>query len=139
MILGVLAVIAAGQSFSCTPTAVWDGDGPIWCAEGPKIRLSGIAARETDGICKPNHPCPSASGKTPRDKLVQFLGGPRGTLPTGHVQVKAPAMRCLSDGSAGGSRTAAWCVTGSGLDLNCAMVRSGVALRWSRYWGSHRC
>lgn len=40
------AVIPAGQSFQCTPTRVWDGDGPIWCAEGPHVRLSGIAARE---------------------------------------------------------------------------------------------
>ena len=23
------AVVAAGQSFTCTPTHVWDGDGPI--------------------------------------------------------------------------------------------------------------
>ena len=22
-------VVAAGQSFACTPTAVWDGDGPL--------------------------------------------------------------------------------------------------------------
>ena len=45
------SIVPAGQSFNCTPTAVWDGDGPIWCAEGPHIRLSGIAAREMDGSC----------------------------------------------------------------------------------------
>ena len=38
-------VIAAGVAFTCTPVAVWDGDGPIWCMEGPKIRIAGIAAR----------------------------------------------------------------------------------------------
>ncbi|GAA4714919.1 hypothetical protein GCM10023325_08740 [Sphingomonas lutea] len=47
-------VIPAGQSFSCTPTVVWDGDDPIWCAEGPKIRIAGVAAREMDGTCKRN-------------------------------------------------------------------------------------
>lgn len=45
-LLLAVSVIPAGQSFNCTPTAVYDGDGPIWCAEGPHIRLSGIAARE---------------------------------------------------------------------------------------------
>ena len=27
----------------------------------------------------------------------------------------------------------------TGADLNCAMVRSGVALRWQRYWRDHCC
>ncbi len=67
MIVVALSVaISAGQTFNCTPVAVWDGDGPIWCAEGPKIRLAGIAAREIDGICKSGHPCPSASGLAAR-------------------------------------------------------------------------
>ncbi len=35
------SIVPAGQTFDCTLTAVWDGDGPIWCAEGPHIRLSG--------------------------------------------------------------------------------------------------
>jgi hypothetical protein len=43
------AVVPAGIAFPCTPVAVWDGDGPIWCAEGPRLRLAGIAARELDG------------------------------------------------------------------------------------------
>ena len=62
--------VPAGQSFDCTPTAVWDGDGPIWCAEGPHIRLSGIAAREMDGTCRPGHPCPAANPIAARDHLV---------------------------------------------------------------------
>lgn len=33
-LLAMAQVIAAGVTFSCTPQAVWDGDGPIWCAEG---------------------------------------------------------------------------------------------------------
>jgi endonuclease YncB( thermonuclease family) len=37
--------LLAGAAFTCTPVRVWDGDGPIWCAEGPKVRLAGIAAR----------------------------------------------------------------------------------------------
>lgn len=139
MILLALEIVAAGSAFVCTPTAVWDGDGPIWCAEGPRIRLSGIAAREIDGSCQPGHPCPSASGVEARDQLVRLLGGSRGRLATGHVRVVAAPMNCRSDGSAKGSRTAAWCRTSSGVDLNCAMVASGRAVRWQRYWGRHRC
>jgi endonuclease YncB( thermonuclease family) len=54
-----VAIASRGSTFGCTPTRVWDGDGPIWCAEGPRIRLSGIAAREMDGICRPNQSLPS--------------------------------------------------------------------------------
>lgn len=139
MILAALSIVAAGASFTCTPTAVWDGDGPIWCAEGPRIRLAGIAAREIDGTCRSNQPCPTASGPAARDGLVRLLGGPRGRSREGHVLVKAAPMRCTSDGSAGGTRTAAWCKTANGRDLSCALVEAGFALRWPRYWRGHRC
>lgn len=139
MIFAAIQIITAGQTFICTPIAVYDGDGPIWCAEGPKVRLAGIAAREMDGSCNSRQPCPAASAEATRDQLVRFLGGSRGRLSTGHVKVRASAMHCLSDGSAGGSRTAAWCIMANGTDLNCAMVRSGLALRWDRYWRRHRC
>ena len=139
MTFAALSVIAAGTYFTCTPTAVWDGDGPIWCAEGPRLRLAGIASREIDNSCRAGHPCPSVSGIVARNTLVRLLGGARGKLSEGHVTVGARPMRCLSDGSTGGSRTAAWCVTASGIDLNCAMIRSGSAVRWHRYWRQHHC
>lgn len=133
MILTLASVIAAGQIFTCTPTHVWDGDGPIWCAEGPKVRLAGIAAREIDGACRPGHPCPLARGDVARDALVRLVGRPVGKAPTGHVLVKGPALTCLSDGSGKGERTAAWCRTEMDIQINCAMVKGGYALRWARY------
>lgn len=139
LILSTLAIVAAGQVFTCTPVAVWDGDGPIWCAEGPKVRLAGIAAREIDGTCSAGHPCPAFTGVAARDELVRNLGGRRGSSPNGHIRVVTGPMTCRSDGSAGGSRTAAWCITHLGVDLNCAMVNSGAAARWKRYWRGHRC
>lgn len=132
-------VVPAGQVFFCTPVAVYDGDGPVWCREGPKIRLAGIAAREMDGTCNSNQPCPTSSAQQARDQLVSFLGGAKGTMSTGHIKVTARPMRCLSEGGGRGSRTAAWCQLANGLDLSCAMVRSGTTLRWARYWRQHRC
>lgn len=139
LLLLAAAIIPAGQSFPCTPTAVYDGDGPIWCAEGPRIRLAGIAAREMDGTCRDNQPCPNVSAERSRDELVKLLGAPIGRGREGHVLVRGAKMRCRSVGSAGGSRTAAWCVSPRGGDLSCAMVRGGWALRWARYWHSRRC
>lgn len=132
-------IVPSGQTFTCTPTHVWDGDGPVWCKEGPRLRLSGIAARELDGSCSPGHPCPAASGIAARDALVALLGTPTGVSRHGHILITGPALSCRSDGSAGGNRTAAWCVSPQHGDINCAMVRGGWALRWDRYWRGHRC
>ena len=132
-------VVPSGERFTCTPVAVWDGDGPIWCREGPRIRLAGIAARELDGSCRPGHPCPRASGREARDHLVTLLGGARGTLRTGHVVVRGPVLSCRSNGSARGSRTGAFCRSGKTGDLSCAMVRGGYAVSWARYDGRLVC
>lgn len=136
---GTPRVVAVGETFACTPVAVWDGDGPIWCAEGPRIRIAGVAARELDGSCSRGHPCSGVTGVEARDRLVRLLGGARGKLPTGHIKVSSAPMRCRSDGSAGGSRTAAWCKSPGFGDLSCAVVQAGGAVRWARYWKSHRC
>ena len=132
-------VVRTGASFRCTPVAVWDGDGPIWCAEGPKVRVAGVAAREIDDSCRVGQPCPSVSGTEARDRLVRILGGLRGALPEGHVVVRAPTLTCISDGSAGGSRTAAWCRSSAVGDLSCTVIAAGGAVRWTRYWRAHRC
>jgi endonuclease YncB( thermonuclease family) len=126
-------IVEAGERFACTPISVWDGDGPIWCAEGPRIRLAGIAAREIDEGCRQNQPCPDRSGHEARDHLVELLGGPKGETSDGHIRIDAAPLNCISRGHAVGSRTGAWCQTAAGIDLSCAMVQSGYALRWAQY------
>jgi endonuclease YncB( thermonuclease family) len=132
-------VIAAGKHFKCTPIAVWDGDGPVWCDEGPKLRLAGIAAREHDESCRANQPCPAATGVAARDALVILLGGATGTRSEGHVKVAGPQLECLSRGGARGNRTAAWCRMPDGRNLSCEMIASGTALRWPKYDPDNSC
>ena len=138
-LIAAILIVPAGEVFACTPTRVWDGDGPVWCEEGPRIRLAGIAAREHDGTCRSNQPCPAADEIEARDALVRLVGRPTGTSAQGHVLVRGPTMRCVSEGGGGGSRTAAWCVSPRGGDISCAMVRGGWALKWDRYWKGHAC
>lgn len=139
MLILAAQIVAAGVSFTCTPTRVWDGDGPIWCAEGPRIRLAGIAAREMDGSCRSGHPCPRASAVAARDHLVRLVGRPVGRSREGHVLVRATPLTCRSEGRGRGARTAAWCSTAAGTDLSCAMIQAGMAARWDRYWRGRRC
>lgn len=124
-------VVPSGKTFTCTATQVWDGDGPIWCEEGPRIRLHNIAARELDGSCRAGHPCPTASGIAARDHLVHLLGGAKGKSSYGHIRVSA-VLRCRSHGSGKGKRTAASCSTRRGEDLAALMIRDGYALLWKQ-------
>ena len=133
------AIIPAGQSFQCTPIRVWDGDGPIWCAEGPHVRLSGIAAREMDRSCRTGHPCPDADPVAARDALVALIGRPTGVSREGHILVEGPRMICISDGGAGGSRTAAFCRSPQSGDISCNMIKGGWAALWQKYWRRHKC
>ena len=133
------AIVARGERFTCTPQRVWDGDGPIHCAEGTKVRLAGIAARESDGSCRPGHPCPGSTAEAARDALAGLLGRTTGRARTGHLLIEGPALQCLSEGSAKGSRTAAWCSSPTVGDLSCAMLASGTVAKWQRYWRGHRC
>jgi len=135
MIFDPDATLQTQKRFPC----VWDGDGPIWCQEGPRLRLAGIAAREIDGTCSPGHPCPPASAEDACAALVALLGAPTGVSRHGHIMLTGPTLSCRSDGSAGGNRTASWCLSPRTGDTNCAMVHGGWAARWDRYWNNHRC
>ncbi len=109
---------ARPTTFTCTVTKVHDGDGPIWCAEGPKVRLTAISARELDGTCSPGHPCPSASAQQAQQVLWRLARGQK--------------LTCEATGTSY-SRVTAWCWRPDGVELNCAMVKSGTVLRWEKF------
>lgn len=123
------ATVPAGVAFTCTPISVWDGDGPIWCAEGPRLRLADVAARELDNSCRPHHPCPAATGIAARDELVRELGGARGTSRDGHILVSGPSLPCRSYGPDIYRRTLATCLL-AGKDIGKVLISAGVALPW---------
>lgn len=116
-------------AFTCTVASVTDGD-TFRCQEADisgrqiRVRVSGIAARETDGSCSPGHPCPSATAEAATAALSRLITGQR--------------LSCESAGRTHG-RIAAFCRREDGTDISCAMVDSGTALRWDRHWGAHRC
>lgn len=131
--------------FLCAVIAVHDADGPLWCASGEKVRLQGVAARELDGSCRPNQPCPVGSPITARTAAIVALGGrvdaqktarlaryERGVLQ--HVYLAPPHVRlsCTRTGTSRG-RVTAWCQLPSGRDLSCEAIRAGAAVRWAKF------
>lgn len=117
--------IAAGRTFTCTVLSVYDGDGPINCAEVDtegqpvSVRLRGIEARDNDNSCqlREETACPRASGAEAKAMLTQLAVG---------------RLQCTSFGPSY-NRVDASCQTASGVDLSCEMLRSGMAVRWPEY------
>ncbi|HEY1605045.1 MAG TPA: thermonuclease family protein [Allosphingosinicella sp.] len=132
-------------AFPCTPSYVHDGD-TFRCTDGTRIRVAGINAREIahegaethDNGCNPGAPCPQVDAVAAREKLVRLLGTPGAIDDYGNEHVSGPPLSCDPNGMSY-DRIAAFCFTGSGTDISCAMVAGGAAATWPRYWKDHRC
>ena len=115
--------LAAGKTFPCTVQSVYDGDGPINCAERDlsgnpvAVRVRGIEAREVDNRCPRANLCPQASGAEAKAVMERLAVG---------------RLECTSFGPSY-SRVDAHCRNASGQDLSCEMLRSGTAVRWPEY------
>lgn len=135
IVLAAVMIVPASKPFTCTPVQVWDADGSIWCAEGPRIRLHGIAAREMDGTCRAGHPCPDMPPIPARRALIRLFGAVAGeATATGHIRIsEASPLACRSHGGAGGNRTAARCNLPDGSDLGCRLIALGAAREWRQY------
>ena len=112
-----LAVSASKAPFSCRVTSVHDGD-TLRCADGTRVRLHAVAAREIDETCSAGHPCPTASAATARFELVKLA--------------ENRTLECHRTGQSY-NRVTAICDNDEGVEINCAMVRSGTALIWDRF------
>lgn len=108
---------AVESTFECRVSEIHDGD-TLRCADGTRIRLHAVAAREIDESCSPGHPCPAASAASARRALQDLAGG--------------QIIQCSQIGNSY-DRVTAICWTSSGREINCAMVRSGTTVLWERF------
>jgi endonuclease YncB( thermonuclease family) len=120
--------IPTGQSFAGVVTRVYDADGPIDVTVAPgrrvKVRLQGVGAVEADGSIRPGQPHGILDPKEARRRTAAIAMGKR--------------VVCVSKGSAGRDRTAAWCTLPDGRDLSCAVIVSGAGARWPKYDSQRR-
>lgn len=114
--------IATGSPFACTVLSVYDGDGPINCAEidhegqQVRVRLRGIDAREPDNSCQVET-CPPLSGREAKAILTRLAVG---------------RLQCVSFGPSY-NRVDSSCTNSAGVDISCEMIRTGAAVRWPQY------
>lgn len=129
--------------FICMAIALHDVDGPIRCQDGTRIRLAGIGAREIDGTCRPQQPCPKGDPIKARRAMAAAIGATIARETTqpdgGQIWFARPIrLRCEAVGVSYG-RVVAWCRIASGADLSCTAIRLSLAARWDRYWQAGRC
>ncbi|MBB4642644.1 thermonuclease family protein [Rhizorhapis suberifaciens] len=112
-----VAAIPSANQFSCKVSRITDGD-TLRCADGTRVRLHAVAARESDGSCKPGHPCPTASASEATATLSALASG--------------QTLQCEQTGTSY-NRVVAICRDEANIEINCAMIESGTALVWPRY------
>lgn len=115
--LPVATSAALETSFSCRVVSVHDGD-TLRCSDGTRVRLHAVAAREIDETCSVGHPCPAASASAARIALVKLA--------------ENRTLDCRRTGRSY-NRVTAICDNDEGIEINCAMVRSGTTLIWDRF------
>jgi endonuclease YncB( thermonuclease family) len=106
----------SGSTFPCAVAYVTDGD-TFRCSNGTRIRLSSIDTPEMPGSCRPGRQCAQGDPYAAKAALQRLIGGRT-------VQCEPVGMTY--------NRVAAWCHV-NGVDLSCAMVRSGHAIRLPQY------
>ncbi|QBQ50147.1 nuclease [Brevundimonas naejangsanensis] len=116
-LLNVPAPTSTEPTFSCRVVSVHDGD-TLRCSDGTRVRLHAVAAREIDGTCSEGHPCPAASAAAARLELVKLA--------------ENRTLACRRTGRSY-NRVTAICDNDEGVEINCAMVRSGTTLIWDRF------
>lgn len=110
-------MLAAAALFMCAPVSVYDGD-TLTCSSGVKVRLAAIDAPEM-GKCRGRRGrvCVPGDGKASKAALEKLAMGKR--------------LACRKTGTSY-SRVTAWCAV-DGVDLSCAMLRSGQAQYQPKY------
>lgn len=101
----------------CLVASVHDGD-TLTCADGTRIRIAAINARELHGApCPRDRPCPPMPAAAARDRLARIVAGR--TIQCRQVGISY--RRVVADCSVGGR------------NVGCAMVAAGAAAWWASY------
>lgn len=117
--------------FVCQVVRVHDGDGPLWCRSGERVRIAGIQAPDYASASPCRRPaarraaysCDSAAAARSR-RIVERL-------------VLRQRISCQPvDRSY--KRIVASCTLPDGRSLSCAAIAAGAAVRWESYWRRYK-
>lgn len=115
-------------AFECRVTKVHDGDGPLWCADGRKVRIAGTQSPDFEDTdpCRRGKAAYVCSDVLARrsQQIVERL--------TLNLTLRCqPVDRSYS-------RIVARCTLPDGRSLSCATIAAGAAQRWDYYWRRYK-
>lgn len=114
--------------FVCQVVKVHDGDGPLWCANGRKVRVAGVQAPDYENT----EPCRRRKvGYVCDDRRAAASQRIAARLTLGEALACQPVDRSYS-------RVVARCTLPDGRSLSCALIAAGAATRWASYWARYR-
>ena len=127
----MIADFGTKPPFTCVVVRIHDGDGPLWCANGIKVRIAGVQAPDYEDAepCRrrdtswANYTCDNAAANRSQ-QIVERL-------------VLRQIMTCQPVGMSY-ARVVARCKLADGRSLSCAVIAAGAATRWDRYWRQYR-
>jgi len=131
MIIAIAIAAAALPSFTCEVTRVHDGDGPLWCRSGQKIRVAGVQAPDFESAAPCRRPDARRANYTCDNRAARRAQRIMSGLTLGKQ------LRCQPTGKSY-SRIVTRCTLPDGRSLSCAAIASGAAVRWDRYWQQYR-
>ncbi|QNE31175.1 hypothetical protein F1C10_03960 [Sphingomonas sp. NBWT7] len=114
--------------FVCQVVKVHDGDGPLWCANGRKVRVAGVQAPDYENAepCrrrKAAYVCDDAEARASQRIAARLTLNKRLTC--------QPVDRSYT-------RVVARCTLPDGRSLTCALLAAGAATRWDSYWRRYK-
>lgn len=123
----MITLASAAVSFTCDVVRVHDGDGPLWCRSGQKVRVAGIQAPDF----KSAEPC-----RRPAARRAAYTCDDRAAARSQRIVERLVLHRRLQCQPVGisYSRVVARCTLPDGRSLSCAAIAAGAAARWDRYW-----
>ena len=120
----ISAVVPTNGTFTCQVIAVHDGDGPIRCANGIKVRVAGVQAPDYESaepcrVHRAGYVCSDVEADRSRAIVTRM--------------VLHQTLACVAVGKSY-ARVVARCQFANGRDLSCAILASGAGTRWDSYW-----
>lgn len=123
--------ISPAAPFTCAVVRVHDGDGPLWCANGIKVRIAGVQAPDYEDA----EPC-----RRPDKRRGRYTCNDAAADRSRQTVERLVLRQTLSCQPVGMSyaRVVARCTLADGRSLSCAVIAAGAAVRWDRYWRQYR-
>lgn len=129
--LTILIAAAALPSFTCDVIRVHDGDGPLWCRSGQKVRIASVQAPDF----KNAQPC-----RRPKARRAAYTCDDTAAERSRVIVERLVLRQRMSCQPVDHSynRVVARCTLIDGRSLSCAVIAAGAAVAWPTYWRRYR-